>query len=47
MSNKEFIKHLEYHERVMRELHGVKVSLPFKAALEAAKAEVLRIDSGK
>ena len=40
MTNKEFIKHLEYHERVMRELHGVKVALPFKVALESAKAVV-------
>jgi hypothetical protein len=40
MTNREFIKHLEYHERVMRELHGVKVALPFKVALESAKAVV-------
>ena len=32
MTNEEFIKHLAYHERVMRELHGIKV------ALEAARA---------
>jgi len=38
MTNKEFIKHLAYHERVMRELHGVKVAMPFKVALEAARA---------
>lgn len=40
MTNKEFIKHLEYHERVMRELHGVKAALPFKVALEAARAVI-------
>ena len=40
MTNNEFIKMLEYHERVMRELHGVKVALPFKVALEAAKATI-------
>lgn len=40
MTNKEFIKYLEYHERVMRELHGVKAALPFKVALESAKAAV-------
>ena len=40
MTNKEFIKKLEYEERVMRELHGVKVAMPFKAALEAARAVV-------
>lgn len=38
MTNREFIKHLEYHERVMRELHGIKVARPFKVALEAARA---------
>jgi hypothetical protein len=40
MTNTEFIKHLAYHEKVMRELHGVKVALPFKVALEAARAVV-------
>ena len=40
MTNTEFIKMLEYEERIMRELHGVKVALPFKVALEAAKAAV-------
>lgn len=40
MTNNEFIKDLEYKERVMRELHGVKVALPFTAALAAAKAVV-------
>jgi len=40
MTNKEFIKHLEYHERVMRELHGVKAALPFKVALESARAVI-------
>ena len=40
MTNKEFIKKLEYEERVMRELHGVKVAMPFKAALEAARVVV-------
>ena len=38
MTNEEFIKHLAYHERVMRELHGIKVAKPFKVALEAARA---------
>ena len=40
MTNKEFIKHLEYQERIMRELHGIKVALPFKVALEAARAAI-------
>ena len=40
MTNNEFIKELEYKERVMRELHGVKAAMPFKAALEAAKVVV-------
>lgn len=40
MTNNEFIKYLEYNERVMRELHGVKVALPFTAALNAAKSVV-------
>ena len=40
MTNNEFIKKLEYEERVMRELHGIKVAMPFKAALEAARAVV-------
>jgi len=40
MTNKEFIKMLTYEERVMRELHGVKVALPFTVALEAAKAAI-------
>lgn len=40
MTNKEFIKHLEYQERIMRELHGIKAALPFKVALEAARAAV-------
>ena len=40
MTNNEFIRKLEYEERVMRELHGVKVAMPFKAALEAARAVV-------
>lgn len=38
MTNNEFIKKLEYEERIMRELHGVRVAMPFKAALEAARA---------
>lgn len=37
MTKREFIKYLEYQERIMRELHGVKVAEPFKAALEAAR----------
>jgi len=40
MTNEEFIKDLEYKERVMRELHGIKVAMPFKVALEAAKAAI-------
>ena len=46
MTNEEFIKYLEYHERVMRELHGIRVAMPFKAALESAKvaAEVMKYD---
>ena len=40
MTNNEFIKDLEYKERVMRELHGVKAAMPFKVALEAARAAV-------
>ena len=40
MTNKEFIKHLEYEERIMRELHGIKVAMPFKVALEAARAAI-------
>ena len=40
MTNKEFIKHLEYQERIMRELHGIKAAVPFKAALESARAVV-------
>lgn len=40
MTNTELIKKLEYEERVMRELHGVRVAMPFKAALEAARAVV-------
>jgi hypothetical protein len=40
MTNEEFIKHLEYEERIMRELHGVKVAMPFKVALEAARAAI-------
>ena len=40
MTNKELIKYLEYNERVMRELHGIKVAMPFKVALEAARAAV-------
>ena len=40
MTNKEFIKMLEYEERIMRELHGVHVAMPFKAALESARAVV-------
>lgn len=40
MTNEEFIKHLEYEERIMRELHGIKVAMPFKVALESAKAAV-------
>jgi hypothetical protein len=42
MSNVEFLKFLEYQERVYRELHGVKAARKHTEALEHARYLVAR-----
>lgn len=46
MSNREFLQHFIYEERVMRELHGVAAAKKEKALLEKAE-ELVALSEAK